>query len=272
MEYAAARNTMCRQCGRSYVPSTEKALAKPAAVPKPAVAQEAAVAAASEPSLLQRFEGMWGRQRSSVVECFDCKAKQEISAAASSTICPACSAHIDLRDYKITTVFSRNIKTHGEIHLTTKGDLSSNSVICRSAVIEGKLRGNLHCAGLAMINYVGKMPGRLTAKAVIVDRKADVQFFRQMKVGTIEIRGQMTGEVVAETTVEIHKSGSLDGSVTARSINVEKGGKFTGQLIIGQQPLYQAELLPQDAPPADAKPAWSPVMPPAIGARTLPAT
>jgi cytoskeletal protein CcmA (bactofilin family) len=105
---------------------------------------------------------------------------------------------------------------------------------------------------------------------VVVEKRADVQFFRQLKVGTIQIRGHMIGEVLAETVVEIHKSGSLDGNVTAKSISVERGGKFSGQLIIGQQPLYQAELLPS-AIPAVSPEAREAMLTP-LHARTLPAT
>ena len=125
-------------------------------------------------------KGLWTRKSNSIVECFECKAKQEVSGTASSTICPACSAHIDLQDYKITTSFSRTIRTQGEVHLTAKGDLSSSSVICRSALIEGKLRGNLQCSDSATINFNGKIPGRLIARHAVIERKADVQFFRRL--------------------------------------------------------------------------------------------
>ncbi len=212
MEYAAAKSTMCRQCGRHYAPA--------AAAPKPAaklrLKTESSGAPAGDVSVFRKVEGFWGRQRSSLIECFECKAKQEVSSAASSTICPACSAHIDLQDYKITTSFSRTIRTHGEVHITAKGDLSSNMVMCRSALIEGKLRGNLHCSETATIDFAGKIPGRLTASHVLV----------------------------AEGVVVIHKTGSLDGDVTARAISVEKGGVFFGQLIIGRRELTQGELLP----------------------------
>ncbi len=95
-----------------------------------------------------------------------------------------------------------------------------------------------------MINYSGKIPGRVIAEHVLVDRKADVQFFRRMKVKSLEIRGHMTGEVTADTVVVIHRSASLDGDVTAKSISVEKGGLFSGQLVIGSSGLQQGELLP----------------------------
>jgi hypothetical protein len=37
--------------------------------------------------------------------------------------------------------------------------------------------------------------------------------------------------------------------VTAKSISVEKGGVFSGQLVIGSSGLQQAELLPVQAAP-----------------------
>jgi cytoskeletal protein CcmA (bactofilin family) len=103
----------------------------------------------------------------------------------------------------------------------------------------------MNCLGTATINYVGKIPGRLTADQVVVDRKSDVHFFRRIRVKSIEIRGRMTGEIVAEGTVVIHRNALLDGNVTAKSISVEKGGIFMGQLIIGTAGLAQGELLPE---------------------------
>ncbi|CAN5428160.1 hypothetical protein BH18VER1_BH18VER1_09590 [soil metagenome] len=244
-EYAAAKSTMCRQCGAAFAPDAPKPPRPRLAPTSAAVTTKAADATRGEtPSILSRFEGLWNKQRSSVVECFDCKAKQEVTSAASSTTCPKCSAHLDLRDYKVTTSFSRAIRTHGEVHVTSKGDLSSSNVVCRSALIEGKLRGHLHCAGTATINFSGKIPGRLTAEHVLVERKAVVQFHRCVHAKSIEIRGHMTGEVEAETVVVIHRNATLDGNVTAKSIRVEKGGVFTGQLIIGTSGLEQGELLP----------------------------
>ena len=243
MEYAAAKSTICRQCAAHFSPASPKHEVR-------LRAKDESVEASADPSLLRKLEGFWTKHHSSVIECFDCKAKQEISSAATSTICPKCSTHIDLRDYKITTSFSRTIRTHGEVHLTVKGDLSSSSVTCRSALIEGKLRGNMHCAETATVDFSGKIPGRLTAGHVVVERKAVVQFFRRVRVKSIEIRGRMTGEVIAETEVVIRRNAILDGNVTAKSISVEKGGMFSGQLIIGSGELTQAELLPRAKPAA----------------------
>jgi len=262
MEYAAAKSTMCRQCGAHFVPST----------PKPQVrlrAKDEPIAPGADPSLLRKLEGFWSKHHRAIIECFDCKATQEVSSAAHSTICPKCSKHIDLRDYKITTSFSRSIRTNGQVHLTAKGDLSSSNVICRAALIEGKLRGNLQCLGRATINFSGKIPGRLTAEHILVERKSVVQFFRRVRVKSIEIRGRMTGEILAEGAVIIHRNAMLDGNVTAKSISVEKGGLFCGQLIIGSAGLTQAELLPEAKPAVAAVPE---AIPPAVVPHPLPAT
>ncbi len=244
MEYAAARSTLCRQCGKHFVVAPTAA-----APPKVEASSEGAT---SGGSLFRRLEGLWNRPRITSVACFDCGAKQELTSAATSTICPSCSVHMDLRDYKINGSFSRAICTHGEVHITPSGDLSSSTVVCRSAVIEGKLRGSLRCYDRAEFRATGKVQGKFTAPLVLISKKANVQFYRQLQVGSIEIRGAMSGEILAETVVVIHSTGSLDGNVIARAINVEKGGTFSGQLVIGRQTLEQAELLPDFEAPAAA--------------------
>jgi cytoskeletal protein CcmA (bactofilin family) len=108
----------------------------------------------------------------------------------------------------------------------------------------------LQCIEKVEFRASAKVQGKLSAPEMVIGKKANVQFFRQLQVGSIEIRGKMTGEIVAETIVTIRSSGSLDGNVVARSINVEKGGTFSGQLVIGQKKWEQAELIPgiEEAP------------------------
>ena len=261
MEYTAAKSTICRQCGRSFAPNAPKAGLKLAAPKSDVVTQD-------ESSPLRKFEGLWKGRGTRIASCFECKRKHEVSDAATSTNCPGCSAHIDLRDYRITTSFSRSIRTRGDVYLSNKGDLSSTSVVCQSAVIEGKLRGNLQAEEKVTINFVGKIPGRLGAKHIVVERKSEVQCFRRVTVDTIEIHGRLSAEIVATGAVSIHKTGTLEGSVTAKSIAIEKGGLFSGQLAIGQAGLTQGELLPAEA----STPSDKPESDVAISAHPLPAT
>ena len=240
-EYAAAKSSMCRQCGAHFSPSAPR---RAPAVPR--VRPEASPPPET-PSFLGRLNGLWKQRRNTVVECFECHRKQEVSGAASSTICPSCSAHIDMRDYKVTTTFSRSIRTAGNVHISAKGDLSSSSVRCRRAVVEGRLRGNLHCSETALIDVSGKIPARLSAHNVVIQKRRDVQFFRRVRAVNVEIRGKMSGEIIAEGLVTIRKHGVLEGNVTAKAINVEKGGAFSGALVIGKANLQQADLLPPEA-------------------------
>ena len=260
MEYAAAKSSICRQCGRSFTPFVPKAGLKLRTI-------EEAPAPETSASIFGKLEDFWKRQTSAVVECFECKRKQQVSGAATSTICPSCSAHIDLRDYKITSAFSRSIRTRGNVHLSGKGDLGSSSVVCQSALIEGRLRGNLEC-DTATINYSGKIPGRISARLVVVERKADIHCFRRVRAEQIEIKGRMSGEIVAQS-VTVYRKGSLEGDVTARAISVERGGMFSGQLAIGQANLAQGELLGKQTSPASRPPesSFQDVVP-----RPLPAT
>jgi cytoskeletal protein CcmA (bactofilin family) len=131
------------------------------------------------------------------------------------------------------------------------------------------LRGNLQCDESVTINFIGKIPGRLSAQHIIVERKSEVQCFRRVTVGTIDIKGRLTAEIVATGAVNIHKTGTLDGDVTAKSIAIEKGGLFSGQLVIGQAALKQGELLPAENSQSDASAGESEVP---VAAHPLPAT
>ena len=245
-EYAAAKSTLCRQCGKHFVVAvTERVEGQRSALEFGGVV--------SAPTVIERLQAVWNRNRVTSVACFDCGTIQELNLAATSTICPSCSVHMDLRDYKINTAFSRAIRTHGKVYVTSAGDLSSSTVLCRSAIIQGKLRGSLQCTQRAEFRAPARLQGKISASEVVIGKRADVQFFRRLQVGSIEIRGKMSGEVVAETVVTIRSTGSLDGDVVARAINVEKGGTFSGRLIIGQKRFEQGELIPGGEKTAGAK-------------------
>src|SRR5438105_15316857 len=108
------------------------------------------------------------------------------------------------------------------------------------------------------IDLVGKIPGRIGAQHLIVERKSDIQCFRRVRVTNIDIKGRVSGGIVATGAVTIHKTGTLEGNVTAKSIAIEKGGIFSGQLVIGAAALTQGELLPAEelaAAAAEAEPS-----------------
>jgi len=100
MEYAAAKSSICRQCGRSFSPF----------VPKPGLKLRT-----KEETPRQRALPFLAGSR--ILEaatqfdyrCFECK-RNSRSVRGDLDNLPACSTHIDLRDYKITSGFSRSIE------------------------------------------------------------------------------------------------------------------------------------------------------------------
>ena len=133
---------------------------------------------AAAQSLLQRFEGIWNRPRITSVACFDCGTRQELNSAATSTICPSCSVHMDLRDYKINGSFSRAIRTHGEVHVTAarRSEQQQRRLPCpRSSMAS--------CAAVCIApserNFAppAKCRASLSAPEVLIGKKAERAIF-----------------------------------------------------------------------------------------------
>lgn len=197
--------------------------------------------------MLKKLAGMIGRQRIRQICCNACQTRQEVSSSASSSLCQKCGAYIDLKDFKVATVFSRNIQTQGIIQVTPRGELTSTKSVCGEAHIQGKVHGTLICSGEVTVKFRGRLLGAIDAYKLIVEKKSDVEFVRPLKAHFAEIQGKVSARVIADN-VTIAKGGHLEGTVFAKAITVEKGGIFQGELVIGKQELTQSELLPGAVP------------------------
>lgn len=258
-----AKSTFCRRCSEYFGISASTlagARTPPPPAPKlrPKTALDAAAPAApAEPSggmgLMDRFEQLLGKPKHRVVHCFECDGSHEVSSSAHSSTCRACGAYIDLQDYKITGSFSRNIVTRGAIYLSSKGDLSSSKIICDSAILHGKMRGNMRCLGKLTIRSTGRVPGTLEAVKIVVEKGSDITMARPLRVSQAEIGGKLSAQIFAESQVAILKTGFLEGAVTARGFTVEKGGCFQGELTIGPQ-AAAAGMEPAKAEPPRREP------------------
>ena len=227
LEAALAKSTYCRKCGEYY--SIEKLLAKEAGSLK-------------APSFFDRNSKMVSRETTRDLSCFSCGATQQVSSAAESTQCPKCSSYIDLRDFKIGGAFGRSIQTQGEVIISSKGDVTSQRILCGGAMVEGKMRGQMVCTGTVSIKAQDKVLGGIESARIVIEKKAQVEFSKPLKSPDIEINGKMKGEIQSEGRVTIQKKGWLEGTVHAKSIVVEKGGVFLGDLFIGS-----LEALEEDA-------------------------
>jgi len=230
LESAYAKSTFCRKCGQHY--SIEKLLAKEATSLK-------------GPGFFEKLTKLVTRETFRDVSCFACGHKQNVSSAAHSTLCPHCGSYIDLRDFKIAGPFGRSVQTQGEVHITNKGDCSAARVACSVAYVEGKLRGTLVATTDVFLRSREKILGAIEAQRLIVEKRCNCELVRPIKVQTAEIAGHISARLYCDGPVKILKGGSLEGSLHARSIVVEKGGIFSGELSIGQNATQEAEKMEQ---------------------------
>ena len=96
---------------------------------------------------------------------------------------------------------------------------------------------------MVTVKMQGKLLGSVDAHELVIEKRANVEFVRPVKVHSAEIRGKVSARIMCESGVTIAKGGVLEGVVYAKAINVERGGIFSGELFIGQQELTQPELL-----------------------------
>lgn len=228
-ESVSAKSTFCRKCQGHY--TLERVLAGERTIVK-------------QPSMFARLSRMITGDRTREVKCFSCGHGQTLSKSAQSTMCPGCGAYMDLRDFKITGPFGRSVQTAGEVHVASRGDVTSSRLMCGSACIEGSLRGCIICTGTTTLRFKGRLAGLLDSAHILVDKKSDVEFPRLMKTPFFEVNGRAHARVVADR-VKINKGGHLEGTVWARAITVEHGAVFTGDLNIGED----AANIPDEPPP-----------------------
>jgi len=219
LESPHAKSTFCRRCGEHY--ELGKA---------PAESNEKA------PSVFSRFGELFARNKTQEITCFNCREPQTVSSSATSTQCPHCSTYIDLTNYKIKSAVSRSIETQGVVQVTSRGELTGAKVLCRIAEIQGNIRGKLYCSQEARVKIRGKISGAFDVRHLVIERRSEVEFTRPIRARTAEITGYLKGFLEVDGTVTVTRKGTLEGTVYARALNVEKGGVFRGELIIGKRP------------------------------------
>lgn len=80
----------------------------------------------------------------------------------------------------------------------------------------------------------GLIAEHVQARRVIVAPFTEVTFLHEVKAGEIQIAGNATGDFLCEGPVTLISGGTLNGTVAARSMNVEDGGELRGSFRILQ--------------------------------------
>lgn len=100
------------------------------------------------------------------------------------------------------------------------------SVIAADLTIEGKIEGSGH------VRLVGKFKGDVHVEGdLTIEPGAKVT--GSVRAGTVVIGGELEGNVDAASSVELLKTGVVNGDLKAGSLTVEAGSRMRGQADFG---------------------------------------
>ncbi|MEO6847051.1 MAG: polymer-forming cytoskeletal protein [Chthoniobacterales bacterium] len=215
-----AQSTYCRACGQHFKIGEKEASAHSHK--------------SAGPGLVTRLFRTVVNRPPRKVRCYTCGTSHEVSGYAASTVCPNCSAYIDLKNVVVSTRVTRTVDTRGHLHIERGGFLNNVSTICGSALLEGQINGRIYCDGPIRLSCKGRCSAEFIATKVVVEKGANVFVAHAVRAGEVVIRGQIAGRILCSGAVRIVKGGFLEGDVHARAFNVDKGGGYQGSISIGQ--------------------------------------
>ncbi len=163
------------------------------------------------------------------VRCYRCYHVQPVSRFAKSTQCERCSAYISLANFEVGSVKKHTLRTRGDIVITKKGGLQNCDIACHHLTVNGTLDATLDCTGDVIFRRSGTARGPIYCRRIIIEKKCEVKFPDGVMTQRADIHGQCLGDITCSGTITVFASGSVEGDVTAASVNLKEGGKITGQ-------------------------------------------
>ena len=172
-------------------------------------------------------------EKNKEINCFVCDSRLQVARMALSTICFNCGHHMDLNDYSVEGICSRNIETKGHLYVGQKGRLITESVAVGTAEIRGKVSTkNFLCEGIFELHPSATFFGHLEAQMLKILEGATFNVDRSMEVKNAEIYGKVKGKMICSGRVYIANTAQIDGDITARAVDSEPGAAINGYVNI----------------------------------------
>ncbi|MGL5665221.1 MAG: bactofilin family protein [Shewanella sp.] len=124
-------------------------------------------------------------------------------------------------------------KGNGVTFISASTSIEGEMQLAGTALVAGKLAGNIRCAGQIKIELGGEVSGELCCDE-------------------LKVCGVFRGKVRCNKLV-IVSSGTVEGEVLSHQLEIYEGGQFIGQRVIGQELEHLPELLQTLAPEGSAK-------------------
>lgn len=125
--------------------------------------------------------------------------------------------------------------TRGDLCIEKNAYLFCAKAICKNALLYGSISGSLHCEQNLTLAVSGTIAAKLTAHHIEIPKESHITCPFPIYAQSISIYGVLRANLFIDGTLTIHKKGVLEGSVAARSINVDPGGELIGSMQITPQ-------------------------------------
>ncbi|MEM7147896.1 MAG: polymer-forming cytoskeletal protein [Verrucomicrobiota bacterium] len=254
-----AVSTYCRNCGQYFgiVDGQARSPKKPNGIVVPSQESRNPLPAADTKSpATPAVKGTWrslieklplssprtnGAHRK--VVCPDCGFAQQVSASATSSICPSCSAYTSLEDVHIQHDSPNKIKTQGDVFIHKNAALQTGSITCRHLHAQGSVSGKIYCTGNATFSAHSKIAGAFTCQHLLIHRDAQVSFLQPVRAHSLEIIGDTSGDFYCDGAVKIGPKAAITGELLAKSLSIDPGGKLNGNFHICRDEIHAQEAL-----------------------------
>jgi cytoskeletal protein CcmA (bactofilin family) len=177
--------------------------------------------------------------------CYHCDQVHEVSGHARTTFCPECHAAIELSDITISSRTSRPIDTRGNLTVTPSGYISSALIVCREALIAGRVSGTLICEDALQLSYSGRLSCQMQAKSIVIEKGVRVELSCPIKTNDLTVYGEAVGNFECAGRIWIDKGGLVEGRIAAHSVIVERGGTLLAESSIQPKP-KEGPIEPED--------------------------
>lgn len=216
-------STCCRGCGTFYE------------VPRPGAAPQSA----RLPTI--SFGGSGVREKPSRgVFCHRCGTTHQVASQARTTICPGCQNAIELVDLEFDTSSSRAVDTRGQVLVGPSAHLSHSWLVCGSCRIEGRVSGPLRAEKEVVLASRSDMACQILAPRVVIDRTHVGSIHPEIDTDELVIRGRLQAAIRCRGRVHITRSGVFTGTLIARAVSVDRGGRLSADCRIETANLLEA--------------------------------
>lgn len=164
------------------------------------------------------------------IDCLECDRPHRIPEVSTSTLCPHCGSYISLQNYEINDTWNSRIETRGDVLVGKKGRVHGVDIRCYDLTLKGSLEGGVDCSGRFLVAGAARLPGQLSCRELVVERRGSLTLHRPALAGDMQIDGTVEGDLHCEGRVELRKHARVRGTLTAGSLVMRPGARHDGQV------------------------------------------